>query len=416
MRTLHRSKWLIVLAVGLACHPALAQPREAASAAAPAHKAGSHATRTFAEVVQAHFAEWDLNHDGKLDAKEIDTLMNRSQIKGEAAAALATIKQRERMRVAATPGEYAVSEASLLHGADQGPIKALDAAQGAAKEYRYEPRFQQNLKALTTLTHRLFAGDGPDFKAMRQGSIGDCFFFSVTGNIAAHHPSKLKQMISPQSNGAFEVRFPDGTNITVQHVSDAEMLVNNSAASLEDGLWLTVLEKAFGQRMRATAPAAKRTGEVTDAIASGGSTGKVIEMYTGHEVERITLRDPEHEKARLAELRQAIPAALARGHLVGVGMSDNPPKGHQKVPKLGYGHAYAIFKYDHATDQVTMWNPWGNDFTPKGTPGVENGFETKHGIFHVSLKTLYRQFSSVLIETGKPLTANHEHPAAGHKK
>ena len=87
----------------------------------------------FEDVVNAHFAHWDLNHDGKLEAGEIDKLMNNKAIRGEAAAALAVLKQRERQTSPDKRLQFAV-------GADEvgdleaigGPAVAIDAAQGAA--------------------------------------------------------------------------------------------------------------------------------------------------------------------------------------------------------------------------------------------------------------------------------------------
>lgn len=84
-------------------------------------------------------------------------------------------------------------------------------------------------------------------------------------------------------------------------------------------------------------------------------------------------------------------------------MGKEPPPNQKKVPHFGYGHAYAILGYDHNSDEVTVWNPWGNDYTPKGPAGIENGFLTKHGVFRIPLTTLYEQFSNFHLETSKPL-------------
>ena len=87
-------------------------------------------------------------------------------------------------------------------------------------------------------------------------------------------------------------------------------------------------------------------------------------------------------------------------------MRRSPPDVHAKVPGLGYGHAYAILDDSPKTDRVTLWNPWGNHFAPKG-PGAEHGFVTEHGLFQVPLATLYGQFSTVHLETTTPV-ANHK--------
>jgi len=358
----------------------------------------------FAEVVRAHFAEWDLNHDGRLVAQEIDQLMNRHTIRGEEAAALATIKLRERTTPVAERAHFSTSLAQLAgQGGNQGGTLAADSARVGRPPFNYELHFLRSLKVLGTLVPRLFAGNQPDFRAMKQGAIGDCYFFSLTGYLAAREPQKIVRMIVPEPSGNFTVRFFDREVIPVSAPTEAEMLVNNSASSLSDGYWLCVLEKAVGKRMRATTKnQAKRTAEATDAMAAGGGTGMMIKLYSGHRFQTIKLRDPREAAKRLSELRRELPAVLARGKLAGVEMNREPPAGQAKVPGLGYDHAYAIIGYAPRTDLVSVWNPWRQNFTPKGPEGVEHGFVTEHGVFQVHLTTLYHQFSTVHLETIAP--------------
>ena len=382
--------------------PAAAQT--AAVTLPPANVAASAVTpaRSFAEVVKSNFALWDLNHDGRFETDELDQLINRPDVRGEAAAALATIKRRQRMAIAAKAKDYSVTEEDLLSTQpDSGPAKELDSARGETKPFRYEANFQRNTKALGKLSRELYAGQGPNFTAMRQGPIGSCFFFAVAGNLAAHQPDRLRRMIERDLRDGYVVHFGDGENVRVTAPTDIEILINNSTYSMEDGLWLTILEKAVGERLHHRVAAYKQTDEETDAIAMGGSTKAIIGLFTGHDVETIGVRDPAQVAKHLARLRTAIPKALAARRLVAVRMGKNPPKTNEKVPKLGYNHAYALFGFDAAADKVTIWNPWGNDYTPNGPPGIENGFETRHGVFQVPLTTLYEQFSSVSVETAK---------------
>jgi len=78
-----------------------------------------------------------------------------------------------------------------------------------------------------------------------------------------------------------------------------------------------------------------------------------------------------------------------------------PPPSQKKTPGLGYGHAYSVIAYNAKADKVTIWNPWGNTFTPKGPDGLEHGYKTERGIFQVPLHEFYHHFSSTLVESNK---------------
>src|SRR5262245_17045163 len=54
------------------------------------------AATPFSTVVRAQFKNWDLNGDGKLTPDEIHDAMARPTVKGEAAAAIATLRCIER--------------------------------------------------------------------------------------------------------------------------------------------------------------------------------------------------------------------------------------------------------------------------------------------------------------------------------
>ena len=98
----------------------------------PARGLGLEPGKRFAEVVRAHFAEWDLNRDGRLEAQEIDRLMNRHTIRGEEAAALAAIKRRERTTPLAERAHFSTSLAQLTGAAgSQGGALAADPAPAA---------------------------------------------------------------------------------------------------------------------------------------------------------------------------------------------------------------------------------------------------------------------------------------------
>jgi hypothetical protein len=354
----------------------------------------------FADVVRAHFDAWDLDHDGKIEGREIDVLMTRRSIRGEAAAALAVLKIRERRVPAPVRPGFTLS----VHDVDDldaltDKAVAIDRAKGPPKPFHAEKHYKSYLKMLESLQPRLYAGSGPDFSAMKQGGIGDCYFFCLTGFLAQKHPKKIREMIQSTPNGNYVVKFLDGESFPIAAPSEAELLVNNSSSSLSDGIWLCVLEKALGKRLRLHAKdPAKKTAEPTDAMASGGSTATVMTLYSGHKPKAIKLRDSRQAAARLQELRRELPATLAHGRMASLEMGDPAPD-LAKVPGVGYRHAYAIMEFDPKSDQLTVWNPWGQHFQPKGPEGAEHGFAAEHGIFHIPLATVYKHFSTVHLET-----------------
>lgn len=370
--------------------------------APPSRPATSH----FADVVHEHFTAWDLDHDGKIEGREIDQLMTRRSIRGEAAAALAVLKMRERHAPAAVRPGFTLT-ARDIDDLDSlaDPVVEIDVAKGPPKKFRAEARFKRCLKTLDKLDTRLYAGSGPDFSVMKQGGIGDCYFFCLTGYLASKHPKKLRDMIQTASNGNYLVKFLDGETFNVSAPTEAELLVNNSASSLTDGIWLCVLEKALGQRLRARSKdPAKRTAEPTDAMAGGGSTATVMALYSGHKAKSIKLRDPRQAGVRMKELRHGLSITLAHGRMASVEMDALAPNG-QKIPGLGYHHAYAIMEFDPKSDRVTLWNPWGQHFQPKGPEGAAHGFVTEHGIFTLPLAAMYQHFSSVHLESAERITA-----------
>jgi hypothetical protein len=52
------------------------------------------------------------------------------------------------------------------------------------------------------------------------------------------------------------------------------------------------------------------------------------------------------------------------------------------------------------TNELTVWSPWGDDFTPKGPPGLQHGWPRRHGMFKIPLADFVRVFSTLDIERG----------------
>ena len=91
---------------------------------------------------------------------------------------------------------------------------------------------------------------------------------------------------------------------------------------------------------------------------------------------------------------------FVRKALIGAGTNKEP--GGNIPPN----HAYAIFGFDAERDMVITWNPWHNDFTPKGPSNRENGYARKKGVAEIPLADFVQIFNTLQIETDQPFDAN----------
>jgi hypothetical protein len=194
-----------------------------------------------------------------------------------------------------------------------------------------------------------------------------------------------------------------GGPVSVAAPTDAELAM--TAGNSHDGVWVNLYEKAIGQARNEQKSPEKRSDLSIDAIAGGGSTGKILSYLTGHKVSGVSLKfgsDPATaaaaRTAKLTELRQKMAAATSQRRLMAC--STTKPTTPGLTPK----HAYALLAYDPKTDSVQLWNPHGNNFTPKGPAGPANGYPTQSGLFSIPVGEFVQQFASVSIE-GTELSA-----------
>ncbi|MBX9670262.1 MAG: hypothetical protein K2X93_21860 [Candidatus Obscuribacterales bacterium] len=191
-------------------------------------------------------------------------------------------------------------------------------------------------------------------EAVKQGGVGDCFFLSVVGSLATHDPEQLLSMIKTTDKGDFEVRFPGakGKVVTVARPTDAELFLY--AGATEHGIWVSVLERAYGTLLKDNPEFRTETYIDTDSPENldGGGRDEALKLLTGantkdHEILRDTGPELKKLKAELAEAKKrgdiAIAATLADAAWV--------------QPDLQPGHAYTVTDFDEST--ITVRNAWG---------------------------------------------------------
>lgn len=249
--------------------------------------------------------------------------------------------------------------------------------------------YDKNVLKLRRARRTLFANGRPTFELLQQGPPGDCYFFSASGWMAKNRPDDVMNAITPLDDGRFRVRFANGDEAVVTPPTDAELAINDSDSTMQDGLWMSVLEKATGTIQSRTIRKSAELPDPTVAIdISGVPISSVIKRWTGHEVKVYPLAGrADRDLVRIGLVGMHGRRSLATALLL-----------HRPPAKLPFDHVYAIMDFDPATDTVTIWNPWGTDFTPNGPSGPENGYERKKGIFSLTLDEFITFYTFLAIE------------------
>ncbi len=418
----------------------------------------SDARPTFARIVEQRFEAWDLDHDGSLSAAEIDGLCVNAEIRGPEAAAAATLKRivrSERFELPALSKAYLTTtpskssrprddarpedgDADDVTDADSRPDTAQEGTEPAPpRAPNWQGAFRQSLSRIEHSSRQLFDSDSlPSIDHAHQGPLGDCSFVATVGAAVNRDPRAVASMITPRPDdegGGYTVRFGTGRAVVVAPLSDSEIAISSTTSdrSGDDGLWLAVLEKAFGMMRREDRPEKYDTVAATDAIAQGMSPRATIRLLTGNSTDQIALRrratDPAAEDAApkprrermprragdppgpslvladdaevlAAKVRESVSEALTAQRLVTLVTADET-----LPPGISRRHAYAVLAYDAKGDTLSIWNPHGNTFPVSGRrmtdAGLENGYPTRAGIFSVPVTEIAKIFRGVIIES-----------------
>ncbi len=311
-------------------------------------------------------------HLTELTADSLQPLVADPAIRGAHAAALATIVR------------------ATQDGDAQDAISCERLAAGqVANEQKLAGLFHGHMLALQHTNRQVFATGHPDFSKLQQGHSGDCYFFSVTGWMALNRPEVVLAAIQSGADSKFEVRVPGNQPTVVPTPTDAELCFT-SGDTTTDGIWMPILLKAWGENLVAS-PAAKGNPPVVSdpvvAVSHGGSESAPIRWWTGHDVHWYEL-----PHTSLAEFRQALVNATTNHLAATLGTSEKPPI------SLPSGHIQALLGFDSERNMLRIWNPWGDNFTPHGEPGPQNGYPRRHGVFEIPLDVAHRGFSSLVVE------------------
>jgi len=90
----------------------------------------------------------------------------------------------------------------------------------------------------------LYGPNGVSPQAVRQGTLGSCYFHATIAAIASRNPDSLRGAIQTD-DGSYSVRFIDGHSENVQ--LDDAMFARTNHFDRSDGLWVTLLLRALAQ-------------------------------------------------------------------------------------------------------------------------------------------------------------------------
>ncbi len=347
-------------------------------------------------VVRRNFARWDKDGDGWIEHHEVKDLMKDPSLKGENAAALAAlhkyIEGLEELSNDETGDENDGVTLADLTQYERGNKARTNPKDAAGADYRHGAGKGQIASAnAVKRTHgkagagaaqtELFPNRVPSLSALKQGSLGDCYFLAALGSIIARNPADVVNMIQRKvdkgSVVSYTVTFPQKSlgSVTIAPPTDAEIARYSSARS--DGLWLVVMEKAYAEVK------AGKDADIQNEIGEGNTLGAGVEAMAGTGTDSddlwCTNLDTTRKKLTSAfdtKSKKIVTAAI---------MSKN-------ALELQEGHAYSVIAWDGSW--LTLRNPWGSN--PSKVPTTKPGFKLlPGGKFKMTLDKFDEIFSQI---------------------
>ena len=192
----------------------------------------------FHDVVDQHFVRWTHGGNGVLTEQKVHELVLHPEVRGPEAAAIASIHLYQRK---AGRDAHPLTRAFLVatHH-ENSSLRRDQLASGANLSHNYI----DFLKHIRSAPRKAFAVERPNLSSISQGHLGDCYFLAAVGAEAHRNPEPFLQLIHPNDDRSYEIRFPHGKSIVVPIMTDAQLALGSNAG--HEGIWLNLLEVAAG--------------------------------------------------------------------------------------------------------------------------------------------------------------------------
>lgn len=205
-------------------------------------------------------------------------------------------------------------------------------------------------------------------EAIKQGTIGDCYFESALATMARQNPEQIVKMIKDNRDGTYTVTFPGDPKhpITVEAPADGELGLFNAGSKY--GTWASVMEKAYGKYLQEHK--GKKGYTAAEGADGGGWSEHPLELLTGKDYTMKNVNDLS-DKELVQELTDAFKCGDEEPITADVMGDKAKGKGGKSVDGFPAQHSYSIvgFKPDGCGGgKVIIRNPWGGaDGTTSGT-------------------------------------------------
>lgn len=310
----------------------------------------------FSTIVFKQFAALDGDKDGFVRKDDLNAALQDPKFTGDDAAMIAALRAviGDLDTLVDDPG-FDADGVTLADMTEYDRLGATDPKNSTVLSVRNRFAFAQG--KINGKSTKLFDGP-PNVLAVQQGIIGDCWLISSVVAVGVVDASKISALITADKNGKdFVVKFPGiKKEVPVTAPTDGEI----ATFALSNGLWLPVLEKAFGLALQRDALFFHSKSGLSDI--DGGFITKGLEAITGGSVDQdelsFTFEGTTRDKLKTAVKKKKAMCAAAHSEIFS--NRDTRDNG------LPIGHAYTVLGFDEKTDKIKLRNPWGSAGAPFG--------------------------------------------------
>lgn len=336
----------------------------------------------FQKQVEENFPRWDRDGSGTVENRELDHIMTGGHYgelridadDPERAATLAVLR-RYGKRIGRADGfdSQGVSHSDFQLFLDKGMISD-PTLKASVNEV-----FTQYLDSASSLMDpEQLADESVSPAHIFQGVPGSCVMLSTLGGMSAE---ELRALLEDNGDETFTIHFGDGSDEVVTEPTLAERFYH--ARGREDDRWVTLLERAMGQKLyQQVGEAGERS--VRTAI-DGIEPETALSILTGKTATKQSL-----DEMSLVEVREHLSSMLSGDGPVICGSRPTALGDFVSVEELHNGivnsHAYTVKSYDPESDQVTLQNPWHKREWKHANDGVDDG------VFEMPAKDFYCSF------------------------